>query len=687
MPFKIIFGGFALVALTALGCSGSRTGFVESDTGLPSDGGVVADSDAATAGDGDGDLGTIAPTPEDPNANHFGINLQNVSYYAPDWLFADAVKASSFRTTSGSGTLATDAVGWPTQDFQIIFFSDGVYGGAAGVYHLSFAGQATVAGSFTLSNQSYDATTNTTSADAAYGGSGNGYLNFTSTKRTAASAAGSGLTDVRLYKPGYGAGDTFTTPVKSLIAKFAVIRFMDFTATNWSQQVEWSDRTLPTHPSQQIDDPAYGWEGRGAAWEYAIALANETKKDMWINIPVKASDDYVKKLATLIRDGGNGFAPLDPSLRIYVEYSNELWNGGFAQTNTNHDLAVAEVAAGGSPLDYDHINDTGGWTYAWRRIAKRGAEISGIFRSVFGDAQMMTRVRPVLEWQQDQGQGTPMAELTFLDAYYNNGDGQHVATPHPPSWYFWGGGGSGYYYPDNSGTLTSTTIWSSDTMDVGKFATVCQSDVDWTIAYGLRRVAYEGGPSFDKGGPSDAVKDAAWSDPKMTQTFVDHHNAWSANGGDLLVYFQSTGDFQWGFTHDLAALDSPKLKAIDALAAAPRAAVTYGALLPGTLDAAQPSVANQYGGHASNLAPGNWLGYTFRVASDGSYSVSALAKATTAGGLEILVDGQSLGVAMVAVSASDQETTAFPVTLAAGLHSVAIRGRSGSLGVTQLHVK
>src|SRR6185369_1056058 len=115
---------------------------------------------------------------------------------------------------------------------------------------------------------------------------------------------------------------------------------------------------------------------------------------------------------------------------------------------------------------------------------------------------------------------TPMAELTFLDAYYNNGDGQHVATPHPPSWYFWGGGGSGYYYPDNSGTLTSTTIWSSDRMDVGKFATVCQSDVDWTIAYGLRRVAYEGGPSFDKGGPSDAVKDAAWSDPKMTQTFV-----------------------------------------------------------------------------------------------------------------------------------------------------------------------
>src|SRR5262249_53007600 len=160
-----------------------------------------------------------------------------------------------------------------------------------------------------------------------------------------------------------------------------------------------------------------------------------------------------------------------------------VWNGSFSQCNENHDLAVAEVAAGNSPLDYDQLNDSAGWSYAWRRVAKRGTEISVIFREVFGDAQMMARIRPVLVWQQNQGHGTPMAEPTFLDASYNTGDGQHVATPHPPNWYFWGAGGSAYYNPDNGGTLTSTSIWSSQTMDPAAFSTVCRADVDWTVAY------------------------------------------------------------------------------------------------------------------------------------------------------------------------------------------------------------
>jgi hypothetical protein len=641
--------------------------------GGSSDGGA-----AATA-----DLAGVTPPPDDPHANRMGINLQEVSYYAPDWLFADAVKSAGINPVSGSGTLATDADGWPTQDCMFLFWSDGVYGNTAGVYKLSFVGQATLDGSFTISNQAYDAASNTTTADLTWGGSGNAYVNFRDTKRTPSSAAGSGLTQVRCMKPGTAPGDTFTAPIKNLIAKFSVIRFMDFTSTNWNQNVEWADRTPPTRPSQQWSDPAYGWEGRGAAWEYAIQLANETARDAWINIPAKASDDYIRQLALLIRDGGNGFAGLDPKLKLYVEYSNEVWNGGFSQCNENHDMAVAEVNAGSSPLNYDNANDSGGWTYAWRRVAKRGAEISVIFRSVFGDAQMMTRIRPVLEWQQDVGQGTPMAELTFLDNYYNNGDGQHVTTPHPPSWYFWGGGGSGYYNPDAN--VDSSTIWTTGTMSESAFSTVCQHDVDWTLAFGLERIAYEGGPSFDKGN-SDSAKAAAWGDPMMKQMLIDHHDNWSRNGGGLLVYFQSTGDYQWGFTHDLASLDTPKLQAIDALNASPRAASTWGPLMPGAIDAGQPSAFNHYGGHAANLQPGDWFAYTFRVDHDGTFQVSATASASAAGSVELTVDGTSAGTANVATSSSAQATAMFPVTLTSGSHSVAIRGRSGSLSVTRVHV-
>jgi hypothetical protein len=61
------------------------------------------------------------------------------------------------------------------------------------------------------------------------------------------------------------------------------------------------------------------------AFEWQIDLCNRTKKDYWVNIPHQASTDYMSKLAALIHD------QLDPSLRVYVEWSNEVWNGSFPQ--------------------------------------------------------------------------------------------------------------------------------------------------------------------------------------------------------------------------------------------------------------------------------------------------------------------------------------------------------------------
>ena len=74
-------------------------------------------------------------------------------------------------------------------------------------------------------------------------------------------------------------------------------------------------------------------------------LANETGRDLYINIPMAATgwtpadaDSYVYKLAQLIRYGSDGvepytspqadpaYPPLNPNLNVYVELSNEYWN-------------------------------------------------------------------------------------------------------------------------------------------------------------------------------------------------------------------------------------------------------------------------------------------------------------------------------------------------------------------------
>src|SRR4029450_936985 len=128
------------------------------------------------------------------------------------------------------------------------------------------------------------------------------------------------------------------------------------------------------------------------AWEYAIQFWNETDKDAWVNIPFPADDNYVFQLATLLKNN------LEPGRKLYVEFSNELWNtwGPFPAI-ANLNAAVAEVQANpSSPLNYDAVSpprDSSGWTLAERRAALRTVQVSNIFRQVFGDDQMMSRVR------------------------------------------------------------------------------------------------------------------------------------------------------------------------------------------------------------------------------------------------------------------------------------------------------
>ena len=68
-------------------------------------------------------------------------------------------------------------------------------------------------------------------------------------------------------------------------------------------------------------------------------------EDLWINVPHLATDEFITNLANLILYGSDGSAPytsaqanpvwpgLNSNLRVWIEYSNEIWSGGpsFAQ--------------------------------------------------------------------------------------------------------------------------------------------------------------------------------------------------------------------------------------------------------------------------------------------------------------------------------------------------------------------
>lgn len=101
------------------------------------------------------------------------------------------------------------------------------------------------------------------------------------------------------------------------LKNFNTIRFLNWTHTNNSKQKHWDDRPLKDYHTQGTK--------RGVAYEYMIDLCNEINANMWINVPHAADENYVLQLSSLIEKN------LKPNLKVYLEYSNELWNSGFNQ--------------------------------------------------------------------------------------------------------------------------------------------------------------------------------------------------------------------------------------------------------------------------------------------------------------------------------------------------------------------
>lgn len=114
------------------------------------------------------------------------------------------------------------------------------------------------------------------------------------------------------------AGEIFNPDWLALIDDAETLRFMDWMATNSSEQVEWSDRP-------RMED--YSWALHGAPLEVMLELANITGAEPWFTLPHGADDDYMRRFAEMVRDR------LRPDLRAWIELSNEVWNWMFTQAD------------------------------------------------------------------------------------------------------------------------------------------------------------------------------------------------------------------------------------------------------------------------------------------------------------------------------------------------------------------
>lgn len=345
---------------------------------------------------------------------------------------------------------------------------------------------------------------------------------------------------------------TFRSDMLAFLEDFQVVRYMDWTATNNSEVSTWSERTTPQSYSQGL--------ASGVAWEYVIALANATQTDAWICVPHLADDAYVESLARLFA------RTLDPRLKVYLEYSNELWNRGFSQAR----FAQATGAERGYPGQP--------WEQGWAFTGARSAEVFAVFEEHFPNANRLVKLLPT------QG-SNPFVSRKVIEAFddplYNpNGVSADALAIAP---YF---GGRAVKQIVDEGLVESSSveaILDSTELSLALAEEWIAGQREVADEHGLRLVCYEAGQHLNN--PAEALNDTTLTrklveanrHPRMGDLYCRYLDAWygkpdgrldagSTQGGDLMCLFSSHGApgryGSWGVKEYMADVDAPKYRAL-----------------------------------------------------------------------------------------------------------------------------
>lgn len=464
-----------------------------------------------------------------------GTNLNGIADWSTQWSFVDVFKTSRDWVSQrqgaawgNGGTLKLTRDGWiaslePGQSAEALMMIDTPHY-PSGKYTLLYEGDGkiTFAGGATIVSQS--AGRMVVQVDAAQKGV---FLQLRETNPN------NPVRNIRFIMPGFE--NTYKTQpfhptFLQRLAKFKSLRFMDWMATNNSEVVNWTDRNTPNSIRQS--------GSKGVALEHLIQLANTLKIDPWFTLPAKASDDYVRQFATMVRDR------LDPSLQAHIEYSNEVWNTIFSQHRYAANQGNARKLGGD-----DFLNSL-------RFYSERSTEIFTIFDQVFGSSAKR-RVVKVLAGQADN----PWVGEQILSWK----DAAKKANAYAIAPYFDGddkdkNGKSDLNDPDRVDTtlrMTPEQIVNSFLADIPT-GIKPMVDANYKVAtkrFGLPLYAYEGGPhltayQFPEGKTQQVTQlfAAANRHPRMREVYRAYLNQWQQSGGKLFNQFVDVApNSKWGF--------------------------------------------------------------------------------------------------------------------------------------------
>ncbi len=347
------------------------------------------------------------------------------------------------------------------------------------------------------------------------------------------SSSGDPIRNLRVIMPGFQSTyleQPFHSIFLQRLEPFACIRFMDWAKTNASPLTLWSQRTKPDTYTQTREE--------GVALEYMIQLANTLDKDIWVCIPHLADDDYVMQCARLLRD------TVEPELKIYVEYSNETWNGMFLQTGYVQDMGLALGL------------DTEGWVAGQKYVSLRSVQIWEIFEDEFIDDSRLIKVMATQSaniWITNirfDALNDPIINPDYLmpDAlaiapYFGKNFTADDIPPAAPD------------YPTVDEILE--IVAPAEIANVQNHVIAQKAVAD---AQGCQLICYEGGQHFV--GVHDTtltnILTSANRDPRMYERYYEYLDMLKAEGVDTFAHYHYVGPFnQWGSWGSLEYQDEP----------------------------------------------------------------------------------------------------------------------------------
>jgi hypothetical protein len=469
-----------------------------------------------------------------------GVGLDGISESSPVWVFNDAFLESSpwvsqaydtvtnIETWAGGPALSLDANDWVTQLTQwtasngdlmqqragTVMFRDinGQY--PPGIYTAQWQGTGTIL--FGFDAQVISQTT---------GSDGTHYAQLLVTPTSAgiyvdiaATSVADPIRNMHVWMPDANGNaqigqvwapsdnfSPFTPAFLAELAPFDTLRFMDWMSTNFSTVVDWSDRRLLSDARQTGGD-------NGVSYEYMIELANELHEDMWINLPYLSNDNFNTQLATLIQGS------LDPGLQVYVEWSNEIWNGQFLTSPwINSELLLPQNAG----LD------------RYQFIAQQIGHDFSIWSTVFA-GQSTELVRTVAYQAVDSsGLNEILSDL--------NGHFDAIST-------------AAYVTLTNAQTATFTASTTGDDVLDDAFAdlpatladlkAVDALAVNYSVSLGrnIQFVTYEGGEQLSAFGQTVAYQQALYDaqvNPRIYDLYEDLITGFAADGGALFMHYSN----------------------------------------------------------------------------------------------------------------------------------------------------